>query len=119
MSAGEDGGGARAGDALSVRCWVFDRVEEGWPDFVVGSGVCGATPAQEIKSQLFQAIKLFSLYAKCRVARSKLSPVDLNRCDIAVMFQDEGLQSVGLQTAKMFHSHFKIRWKYMQHSLLI
>lgn len=88
VPAGEDGGGARAGDALSVRCWIFDRVKEGWADLVVGSWVCGATPAQEIKPQLFQAIKLFSFYIKCWVARLKLLPVDLHRCDIAVMFED-------------------------------
>lgn len=44
VPAGKDGGSARAGNALSVRCWLFDRVQESGSDLVVGCGVGGATP---------------------------------------------------------------------------
>lgn len=71
MSAGEYGRGAGARDALSVRCWVFDWVQEGRPDLIVGCGVSSATP------------------------------VYLNRCNIAVMFEDEGLQPVGHRVCRV------------------
>lgn len=47
MPAGKDGGSARAGNALSVGCWLFDRVQECGSDLVVGRGVGGATPDRE------------------------------------------------------------------------
>lgn len=71
MPAGEDGGSTRAGDTLSVRCRIFDWVEEGRPDLIVGCRVSGATP------------------------------VDLNWSDVAVMFKDERLQSVGHRISGM------------------
>lgn len=71
MPAGEDGRCAGAGDALSIRCRVFNRVQEGWPDLIIGCGVSGATP------------------------------VYLNRCNIAIMFEDERLQSVGHRVCRV------------------
>ena len=44
VPAGEYRRSARAGDALSVRRRVFDRVQEGRPDLIVRRGVSGATP---------------------------------------------------------------------------
>lgn len=47
VPAGKDGGSARAGNALSVGCGLFDRVQESGSDLVVGCGVGGATPDRE------------------------------------------------------------------------
>lgn len=54
MPAGEDRRSARAGDALGVRRRVFDWVQEGRPDLLVGCGVSGATPDREDKPQIFR-----------------------------------------------------------------
>lgn len=44
VPAGQDGRRARAGDALRVRCWIFDRVQVCRPDLIIGRGVTGTTP---------------------------------------------------------------------------
>lgn len=44
VPAGEDGRCARAGDALCVRRGIFDRVQVGRPDLIVGRGVTSTTP---------------------------------------------------------------------------
>lgn len=45
VSALQHGGSARAGDALGVRRWLLDRVQQSRPYLIVGRGVGGATPA--------------------------------------------------------------------------
>lgn len=47
VPAGQNGGRARAGDALRVRCWLFDRVQVRRPDLIIGRGVASATPGKQ------------------------------------------------------------------------
>lgn len=47
VPAGEYRRRARAGDALRVRCWIFDRVQVCRPDLVIGRGVISTTPEKQ------------------------------------------------------------------------
>lgn len=44
---GEDGRRARAGDALCVRGGIFDRVQVGRPDLIIGRRVTSTTPEKQ------------------------------------------------------------------------
>ena len=53
VSSGEDRRSAWAGDALCVRCWVFNWVQEGGPYLIIGCGVSGTTPDGENQPKIF------------------------------------------------------------------
>lgn len=59
VPAGEYRRRARAGDALSVGCRVFDRGQESRPDLIVGCGVSGATPDREKNKHSEHTLKTF------------------------------------------------------------
>lgn len=52
VSAGEDRRCAWAGDALRVRCWIFDRVQVCRPDLIIGRGVTSTTPGKQHTSYI-------------------------------------------------------------------
>ena len=58
MLAGKDRRSTWTGDALSVRCWIFDWVNEGGPDFIVGCRVSGARPGELNKSHIIRLCRL-------------------------------------------------------------
>lgn len=101
MSTGEDGRSAGAGDALGVRRRLFDRVQERRPHLVVGRGV-GTAPDRGNAPQIFRTFRqTFRVHTRddLKPSRFPFLPVDLNGRYVTVMFQDEGLQPVGLKKA--------------------
>lgn len=61
MPAGEDRRSARARNALSVGCWVFDWVQEGRLDLIIGCRVSSTTPEREKMPPNIQAVHISML----------------------------------------------------------